>query len=77
LDIFAGSNTTGAVAEIERRRWLAFDLSLDYLAGSAFRFLEADLPPVTMKQIYDEILMGQTVDLTRHFQQPALLEVPA
>lgn len=77
VDIFAGSNTTGAVAEIERRRWLAFDLSLDYLAGSAFRFLEADLPPVTMKQIYDDILMGQTVDLRRYFQQPTLLEVPA
>lgn len=39
LDIFAGSNTTGAVAENAGRRWLAFDLSKDYLAASAFRFL--------------------------------------
>jgi site-specific DNA-methyltransferase (cytosine-N4-specific) len=77
VDIFAGSNTTGAVAEIERRRWLAFDLSLDYLAGSAFRFLETDLPLLTMKQIYDGILMGETVDLRRFFQQPTLLEIPA
>ena len=39
LDIFAGSNTTGAVAERLGRRWLAFELSKEYLATSAFRFL--------------------------------------
>ena len=38
LDIFAGSNTTGSVAEREGRRWLAFDERLDYLAASSFRF---------------------------------------
>src|SRR5438094_713730 len=31
LDIFAGSNTTGAVAETEGRQWLAFDESRSYL----------------------------------------------
>jgi DNA modification methylase len=39
LDFFAGSNTTGAAAEIGGRRWLAFELAPDYLAASAFRFL--------------------------------------
>src|SRR4029077_6935434 len=37
VDIFAGSNTTGAVAEAEKRRWLAFEESREYVAASAFR----------------------------------------
>ena len=39
LDIFAGSNTTGAAAEALGRRWIAFELEREYLATSAFRFL--------------------------------------
>lgn len=39
LDIFAGSNTTGAVAEKLGRKWLAFEKEQKYLATSAFRFL--------------------------------------
>ena len=38
LDPFAGSNTTGAVAESLGRRWLAFELDEDYLRTSALRF---------------------------------------
>lgn len=40
LDVFAGSNTTGAAAENLRRKWIAFELERDYLAASAFRFLD-------------------------------------
>lgn len=40
LDPFAGSNTTGAVAESFNRRWLAFELRESYLEGSKFRFSE-------------------------------------
>lgn len=40
LDIFAGSNTTGMVAEQLGRRWLAFDNEQRYLAASVFRFLD-------------------------------------
>lgn len=40
LDPFAGSNTTGAVAEIMQRKWLAFELNETYLEGSKFRFSE-------------------------------------
>ena len=40
VDIFAGSNTTGAVAERIGRKWLAFDTSLVYLQTSVFRFLD-------------------------------------
>ena len=38
LDPFAGSNITGEAAERRGRRWLAIELSKDYLEGSKFRF---------------------------------------
>jgi DNA modification methylase len=38
LDPFAGSNTTGAVAETLRRPWLAVEKVEEYLEGSRFRF---------------------------------------
>jgi len=38
LDPFAGSNTTGMVAEYLQRRWLAIDNVEDYLVASKFRF---------------------------------------
>ena len=38
LDIFAGSNTTGAVCEQLRRRWLAFELEARYMEAGKLRF---------------------------------------
>ncbi|WP_420466940.1 DNA-methyltransferase [Panacagrimonas sp.] len=38
LDPFAGSNTTGFVAEQLGRRWMAIDQMPEYLRASAFRF---------------------------------------
>ena len=38
LDPFAGSNTTGKVAESLSRRWLAIDNTEEYLQDSALRF---------------------------------------
>jgi len=38
LDPFAGSNTTGAVAETLNRRWIATETVADYLNASKFRF---------------------------------------
>ena len=43
VDIFAGSNTTGMVAEAEGRRWLAFELSREYVAASVLRFVPKGL----------------------------------
>jgi site-specific DNA-methyltransferase (cytosine-N4-specific) len=40
LDIFAGSNTTGWMAEQLNRSWLSIELEHKYLAGSIFRFLD-------------------------------------
>jgi DNA modification methylase len=52
LDPFAGSNTTGAVAEAEGRRWLAFEKNKNYLKGSRGRFVKFrdDLLPSKRKQ---------------------------
>jgi len=38
LDPFAGSNVTGKAAERNKRKWLAFEFSEEYLDGSKFRF---------------------------------------
>jgi site-specific DNA-methyltransferase (cytosine-N4-specific) len=40
LDPFAGSNTTGWVAESLNRRWIAFEIEEIYLRASKFRFEE-------------------------------------
>jgi site-specific DNA-methyltransferase (cytosine-N4-specific) len=77
VDIFAGSNTTGAVAEAERRQWLSFDVSLEYLAASAFRFIDNDVTPPMMKEIYNGILRGEPTDLRDFIQQGVLLEAHA
>jgi hypothetical protein len=39
LDIFAGSNTTGEVAEALDRKWLSCECNRDYVTSSAFRFM--------------------------------------
>lgn len=71
LDIFAGSNTTGAVAESLGRKWLAFELERLYLATSAFRFLDVVNEPM-VKSLYknlltegkDRILVTRRLELT-------------
>lgn len=42
LDPFAGSNTTGMVAERLERRWVALDLDEGYVENSKYRFEESD-----------------------------------
>jgi DNA modification methylase len=76
VDIFSGSNTTGAVAEQEGRRWLAFELDLGYLAASAFRFIGQDRSTETLQEIYRKILHREPVDLREASSQLSFLEVP-
>ncbi|AFY43164.1 site-specific DNA-methyltransferase [Nostoc sp. PCC 7107] len=40
LDPFAGSNTTGFVAETLKRQWISLEINQDYVVGSRFRFVE-------------------------------------
>ena len=72
VDVFAGSNTTGAVAEAEGRRWLAFEERTDYVAASAFRFLPDDLAEDDLKSIYSKIESGEKVDLETYNRQKQL-----
>jgi len=76
LDIFAGSNTTGAVSEKEGRRWLAFELDLGYLAASAFRFVPQNSSTETTQEIYRKILHREFVDLREASPQLSFLEMP-
>ena len=39
LDIFAGSNITGQIAEQKGRHWMAFEKEQKYLDASQFRFM--------------------------------------
>lgn len=64
LDIFSGSNTTGAVAQREGRHWLAFEADREYAALSLLRFLEGteSADPAHAEKVYEKALIG-TVDL--------------
>jgi site-specific DNA-methyltransferase (cytosine-N4-specific) len=46
LDPFAGSNTTGAVAEQLMRRWIAVEIESKYVDNSRIRFPSLEGPPV-------------------------------
>jgi len=68
LDIFGGSNTTGAAAEAAQRRWLAFEMDKGYLAASAFRFY-GNGPLAGAKDFYDSIVTGsETVTIAKPAQ---------
>ena len=73
LDIFAGSNTTGQVAEAEGRNWLSFELSREYVAASAFRFLTKDNSHDDMRHLFDRIEAGHSVDINEYISQKSLL----
>ena len=45
IDPFAGSNTTGAVAESLERRWIACEAVEEYLKASTFRFQDTEKQP--------------------------------
>ena len=42
VDPFAGSNTTGSVADALKRRWIAYEAIEEYLKASTFRFKETE-----------------------------------
>ncbi len=54
LDIFAGSNTTGFVAEELKRNWLAFEIEQSYLSASALRFID-EARMKTIKELFKEV----------------------
>ncbi len=62
LDIFAGSNTTGQVAEKLSRNWLSFEQRLDYVSSSAFRFTQPEVSEESLVEIYQSINSNKTID---------------
>jgi site-specific DNA-methyltransferase (cytosine-N4-specific) len=67
VDIFAGSNSTGRVAEDLGRQWRAFEMSPEYLAASAFRFLDRDAPASHLQEVHSAVLSGKALDLRSEF----------
>ncbi len=68
VDIFAGSNTTGYVAEQEQRRWIAFEQVPEYLRASIFRFMQND-DIKYIKETYQELIPGKTKSLDTRLVQ--------
>ena len=73
LDIFAGSNTTGEVAEAEGRFWLAFEERAEYVAASSFRFLDRLNGKADVERLFSDVMEGRTVDLRERDVQRRLL----
>lgn len=65
VDIFAGSNTTGYVAESLRRNWVAIDNDASYVAASALRFVNG-ITPDKVVAIHKSILDGKKVDIREY-----------
>lgn len=70
LDIFAGSNTTGQVAEELNRQWLACDLDKSYVAASALRFAQS---PEEAERLYRTIMLGESAFIEGPMQQSLAL----
>ena len=64
VDIFSGSNTTGYVAEKEQREWLSFDSEIEYVAASAFRFLDKTASTDTLSDVYEAIKSGDSIRIS-------------
>ena len=72
VDIFSGSNITGFVAETERRNWFAFDMEIEYVASSAFRFLDKGCDADELSEVYNLIKQGRSVDITKYKKQMSI-----
>ncbi len=69
VDIFSGSNTTGFVAEKEKRNWYSFDMKIEYIAASVFRFLDQEVELKVLHEVYEKIKSGNSVDISIYKRQ--------
>jgi len=63
LDIFGGSNTTGQAAQAEGRNWVTLEMLPEYVATSAFRFLDENASPEDIQSLYERIMTGTSVNI--------------
>ena len=74
VDIFSRSNATGQSAESEGRFWVSFDTEIEYVATSAFRFLQRKPSPETLREVYQNIKeRSPPVDLSQYMGTCKLL----
>lgn len=67
VDIFSGSNTTGAVCEQEGRRWLSFEQMQEYVAASVFRFMKNESSQ-EVAAAFNELMAGKKRYIRPHRQ---------
>ena len=77
LDIFAGSNTTGFVADQENRYWISFEKDIQYLAASSFRFMQENIHDQALKDWHQEIIDGKSIEVSPQANQLRLFEKAA
>lgn len=74
VDIFSGSNTTGAAAEALERHWLSIELDRDYAVLSAVRFMEG-WTEQRIRAAIAEMENGDVPTLPTPESQPDLLDL--
>lgn len=74
VDIFAGSNTTGAVAERLNRTWISIDNIMDYVSASIFRFVDSLQKDDVIIELYNSIKKGKSIDLSDYQSETTLFE---
>ena len=68
LDIFAGSNTTGFVAEELERNWMGFEIERAYLSASVLRFIgEARMK--TIKELFKKVSERKAKGIIRNLSK--------
>ena len=72
VDIFSGSNTTGAVAEEMGRKWLSIEIDRNYAALSAIRFMER-MSEDAIRATLEKIEQGTVVRLGSKGDKQTLL----
>jgi site-specific DNA-methyltransferase (cytosine-N4-specific) len=74
VDIFAGSNTTGQVAESLGRRWLSIELDREYVAASVFRFIPPACNDVEIRRAYESVLGSDCLNVSAMEAQQRLFD---
>lgn len=72
IDPFAGSNTTGAVAQRLGRRWISCEANWDYTAASIARFSPGEITSTSGKRVATSVDRGNNQrDTSRRVAVPA------
>lgn len=74
VDIFAGSNTTGAVCEKLNRNWISIENIIEYVSASSFRFIDENISQDEISKIYSKLLKNEFVDLAKYQSECSLFD---